>query len=120
MGRLGILKPGIKLPNGLSSGEEDVRMTFVDEMFTTAGKTAFTTGANVVGIDTVSRTGGAAAAAAAAGAWPAWMTEAPTKAPPATDPMHNMSAAMIQTGYLFIRFMVISVLLGLLFEATEK
>jgi hypothetical protein len=85
-------------------------MTFVDEMFTTAGNTAFTTGANVVGMDKLSRTGGAAAATAAAGAWPAWTMEAPTNAPPATDPMHNMSAAMIQTGYLFIRFMVIYVL----------
>jgi hypothetical protein len=117
---LGILKPGIKSPNGLSSGEEDVRMTFVEEMFTTAGRTAFTTGANVVGMDTVSRTGGAAAATAAAGAWPAWTMEAPTNAPPATDPMHNMSAAMIQTGYLFIRFMVIDVLWGFNFDATEK
>jgi hypothetical protein len=95
-------------------------MTFVDEMFTTAGSTAFTTGANVVGMDTVSGTGGAAAATAAAGACPACMTEAPINAPPATDPMQSMSAAMIQTGYLFIRFMVIYVLWGLFLKPQKN
>src|SRR5262245_2688105 len=96
--------PGNKLPNGLSS-PVDARTTFVDEILTTAGTTALTTGANVDGIVAASRTGGAAAATAASGAWPAWTMETPTKAPPAMDPMQSKSAAMIQTGYRYVRVM---------------
>src|SRR2546427_819992 len=44
-------------------------MTFVEEMLTTAGRTALTTGENVAGILMASRTGGAAAATAASGAF---------------------------------------------------
>jgi hypothetical protein len=73
-------------------------------MFTTAGNTAFTTGANVVGIPAGSRTGAAAAAAADSGARPAWTMEAPMKAPPAVHPKATNRAAIIQTGYLLIRF----------------
>ena len=46
----------------------DVRITRVVEIFTTAGKTALTTGAKVVGIVAASRTGGWAAVTAASGA----------------------------------------------------
>jgi hypothetical protein len=77
-------------------------------MLTTAGKTALTTGANVAGILTASRTAGAAAATADSGAWPAWIIEEPTNAPPAMAPMLSMSAAMTHTGYLLIRFMFVS------------
>src|SRR5262245_65890913 len=76
-------------------------------MLTTAGKTALTTGANVAGILTASRTAGAAAATADSGAWPAWIIEEPTNAPPAMAPMLSMSAAMTHTGYLLIRFIVV-------------
>jgi hypothetical protein len=87
------------------SSKFDVRTILADEIFTTAGKTALTTGEKVAGIETASRTGGAAAAAAAAGACPAWTIEAPTKAPPANDPRLSKSAAMTHVGYLVIRFM---------------
>src|SRR5215510_3955905 len=107
-GRSGIRKPkpGNRSSKGLSE-RPDVRITRVDEMLTTAGKTALTTGANVAGIVTASRTAGAAAATADAGAWPAWIIEEPTKAPPAMAPMLSMSAAMTHTGYLLIRFIVV-------------
>src|SRR5438034_7684769 len=62
MGRSGIRNPGNRSPNGLSCGNSDVRITLVDEILTTAGNTALTTGANVAGIETASRTGGAATA----------------------------------------------------------
>jgi hypothetical protein len=72
---------------------------------TTAGKTLLTTGANVVGIVTGSRTDGAAATAAA-GARPASIADPPTKAPPAIEPMLSIATATIHMRYLVIRFMV--------------
>ena len=78
----------------------------MDEILTTAGKTAFTTGANVAGMAAAWRTGGAAAARAASGAWPACTKAAPAKAPPAMDPMLSMNAAIVHMEYLFIRFMI--------------
>ncbi len=69
----------------------------VEEMLTTAGKTLFTTGANVVGMVGASRTAGAAAATAAAGApAPACIAPAPTTAPTISmmDPtIHNLDFA---------------------------
>jgi hypothetical protein len=80
-------------------------MILVEEMFTTAGNTLLTTGANVLGIVTGSLTG-VAAATAAAGARPASIAELPTKAPPAMDPMLSMTSATTHMGYLAIRFMI--------------
>src|SRR5437773_1751322 len=90
-GRSGMRNPGNRSPNGLSCWREDVLITFVDDILTTAGNTVLTTGAKVAGIVAASRTGGAAAATAASGAWPAWIIEAPT-APPAKDPRLNVNA----------------------------
>src|SRR4051812_10294018 len=73
-------------------------------MFTTAGSTPLTTGANVAGIVAASRTAGAAAATMGAGAWPACIIEAPTKAPPAVPPRHSIIATTIHIWYLLIRF----------------
>src|SRR5262245_52608459 len=81
-------------------------MSRAEEMLTTAGRTALTTGENVPGIVAASRTGGAAAATAASGARPAWM-ETPRKAPPAIDARLIKSAAMTQAGYLVIRFIIV-------------
>src|SRR5215470_8054574 len=105
-GRSGSRNPGNKSSNGLSP-RPDVRITVVDEILTTAGNTALTTGANVPGMVAASRTGGAAAATATSGAWPARMIDAPTKAPPAIEPIMSINAAMTHIGYLVIRFMVI-------------
>src|SRR5947207_10658358 len=80
-------------------------MTLVEEIFTTAGKTALTTGENVVGIAAASRAGDAAAATAASGAWPAWIIDPPTNAPPAINPRLSISDAMTHIGYLVTRFM---------------
>src|SRR5215831_19717751 len=105
-GRSGMRNPGMRFPNGnVSSSDAEARTIFVEEMFTTAGNTLLTTGANVLGIVTGSLTG-VAAATAAAGAWPASIAELPTKAPPAMDPMLSMTSAKTQRGYLAIRFMI--------------
>src|SRR5215475_15738061 len=98
--------PGMRFPNGNASSSPDaeVRMILVEEMFTTAGNTLLTTGANVLGIVTGSLTGGAAATGA--GARPASIAELPTKAPPAMDPMLSMTSATTHMGYLAIRFMI--------------
>src|SRR5262245_49811277 len=98
-GRSGIRKPGNRSSNGLSGPAAEVRITRVDEILTTAGKTALTTGANVEGIVAGWRTCGAAATVADSGACPAWIMEAPTK-PPAMEPILSISAAMTHTGYL--------------------
>src|SRR6266567_3574643 len=116
-GRSGMRKPGNRSPNGLSCWSADVRTTLFDEIFTTAGKTLFTTGANVAGIVAPSRTAGAAAATAASGAWP--IAAPPTKAPPTMDPMLSMITATIHIGYLVIRFMILVPLDNLVFERIE-
>src|ERR1700730_6323606 len=85
-GRSGIRNPGKILPNGLSS-RADARTTLVEEIFTTAGKTLFTTGANDDGIVAASRAAGTATAAAASGPWLANIAEPPTRTPPTRDPM---------------------------------
>ncbi|PYS40725.1 MAG: hypothetical protein DMG14_09595 [Acidobacteria bacterium] len=107
------------MPNGLSWSSADVRITLAEAILTTAGKTAFTTGANVAGIVAASRTG-AAAAIACSGAWAACTIEAPTKAPPAMDPMLSNNAAIIHIGYLLIRFMIDSSLESSKFFDTAK
>jgi hypothetical protein len=71
-------------------------------MFTTAGRTLFTTGENVVGIVAASRTGGAAAVTAASGARPACIAVPPTRAPAI-----NMSKATIQIWFLVKWFIIL-------------
>src|SRR5262245_56615848 len=73
----------------------------MDEMLTTAGKTALTTGENVAGMVAASRTAGAAAAGSAC------VAEPRISAPPAIDPMVSMSAAITHTGYLLVRYIVV-------------
>src|SRR5262245_7739943 len=72
-------------------------------MFTTAGRTLFTTGENVVGMVAASRTGGAAAVTAASGARPACIAFPPTRAPAI-----SMSTATIQIWFLVKRFIILS------------